>query len=195
MAVILDLGVQFVQMTLVLALAPLLTGYVRKVKAHLVRRQGPPLLQPYRDLLRLLRKEVVLAESASWVFRVATVFFLLRAFHIPATAYTTALVLAVQSLSTLLPFTPGGIGTQQGLIVYVFRKQRLPNTRLVSFSVGMQIALTAFNVVLGLVALAAMARSLHWRHIVSSGRKERTSSVSSLSVSRPFFCSSPNFRR
>jgi formate hydrogenlyase subunit 4 len=71
MAIALDLGVQFVQMMLVLALAPLLTGYVRKVKAHLVRRQGPPLLQPYRDLARLLRKEVVLAESASWLFRVA----------------------------------------------------------------------------------------------------------------------------
>jgi len=71
MAIAVDLGVQFLQMMLVLALAPLLTGYVRRVKAHLVRRQGPPLLQPYRDLLRLLRKEVVLAESASWLFRVA----------------------------------------------------------------------------------------------------------------------------
>ena len=71
MAVALDLLVQFVQMTLVLAAAPLVTGYVRKVKAHLVRRQGPPLLQPYRDLLRLLRKDVVLADNASWFFRVA----------------------------------------------------------------------------------------------------------------------------
>jgi formate hydrogenlyase subunit 4 len=44
---------------------------VRKLKAHLLGRRGPPLLQPYRDLLRLLRKEVVLAQSASWVFRVA----------------------------------------------------------------------------------------------------------------------------
>jgi len=68
---ILDAIVQLGQMTLVLALAPLLTGFVRKLKAHLLRRQGPPLLQPYRDLLRLLRKEVVLAHSASWVFRVA----------------------------------------------------------------------------------------------------------------------------
>ena len=50
------------QMMLVLALAPLLAGYVRKVKARLVAAQGPPLIQPYRDLLRLLRKEVVLAR-------------------------------------------------------------------------------------------------------------------------------------
>jgi formate hydrogenlyase subunit 4 len=67
----LDLFVQFCQMTVVLAAAPLLAGYVRKLKALLVGRRGPPLLQPYRDLARLLRKEVVLAESASWLFRAA----------------------------------------------------------------------------------------------------------------------------
>ncbi len=70
MALILDLAVQGAQMLLVLLLAPLLTGLVRKVKAQLLRRQGPPLIQPYRDLVRLLRKDVVLAESASWLFRV-----------------------------------------------------------------------------------------------------------------------------
>ena len=70
MAIALDAIVQLGQMLLVLALAPLLTGYVRKVKARLLRRQGPPLLQPYRDLHRLLRKDVVLAHNASWVFRV-----------------------------------------------------------------------------------------------------------------------------
>jgi len=70
MALILDLAVQGVQMLLVLLLAPLLTGLVRKVKARLVRRRGPPLIQPYLDLVRLMRKEVVLAESASWLFRV-----------------------------------------------------------------------------------------------------------------------------
>jgi len=58
-------------MLFVLALAPLLTGFVRKVKARLLRRQGPPLLQPYRELLRLLRKEAVVAENASWLFRAA----------------------------------------------------------------------------------------------------------------------------
>jgi len=69
MAVIVEFVVQGVQMVLVLLLAPLLTGFVRKVKARLLRRQGPPLLQPYLDLVRLMRKEVVLAESASWLFR------------------------------------------------------------------------------------------------------------------------------
>ena len=66
-----DLLAQFLQMALVLVLAPLLTGFVRKLKARLLRRRGPALSQPYRDLLRLLRKEVVLAENASWLFRAA----------------------------------------------------------------------------------------------------------------------------
>jgi formate hydrogenlyase subunit 4 len=65
-----DLALQGLQMLLVLLLAPLLTGFVRKLKARLLRRQGPPLLQPYRDLIRLMRKDVVLAEQASWLFRV-----------------------------------------------------------------------------------------------------------------------------
>jgi formate hydrogenlyase subunit 4 len=71
MALIYDLIVQGAQMALVVLLAPLVTGLVRKIKARLVRRQGPPILQPYRDLLRLMRKEVVLAENASWLFRAA----------------------------------------------------------------------------------------------------------------------------
>jgi formate hydrogenlyase subunit 4 len=70
MAVIRDFAFQGAEMLLVLLLSPLLTGFVRTVKARLLRRQGPPLLQPYRDLVRLMQKEVVLAESASWLFRV-----------------------------------------------------------------------------------------------------------------------------
>ena len=70
MVLIGDLIIQGVQMLLMLLLAPLFTGFVRKVKARLLLRQGPPLLQPYRDLVRLTRKDVVLADSASWLFRV-----------------------------------------------------------------------------------------------------------------------------
>ncbi len=57
------------QFAVLAALAPLLTGLVRKVKARLTGRIGAGLLQPYRDLLRLIRKEVVLAPNASWLFR------------------------------------------------------------------------------------------------------------------------------
>jgi formate hydrogenlyase subunit 4 len=69
MVLIPDLLMQGAQMLLVLVLAPLLLGFTRKIKARLLRRNGAPLLQPYRDLLRLLRKEVVLADNASWLFR------------------------------------------------------------------------------------------------------------------------------
>jgi formate hydrogenlyase subunit 4 len=66
-----DLVFQLLQMTLVIGLAPLLTGLVRVVKARLQRRRGPSLLQPYRDLARLARKEAIVADSASWLFRIA----------------------------------------------------------------------------------------------------------------------------
>lgn len=69
MDLIARLAVQGVEMLLVLILAPFVLGFARKVKARLLRRQGPPVMQPYRDLLRLIRKEVVLAENASWLFR------------------------------------------------------------------------------------------------------------------------------
>ena len=64
-----DIASGVAQMLLVLALAPLVTGLVRKIKARLTRRRGPPIIQPYRNLLRLFRKEAVLAENASWLFR------------------------------------------------------------------------------------------------------------------------------
>ena len=64
-------SLQGLQMLLVVAVAPALTGLVRKIKARLMRRTGPPVLQPYRDLARLMRKETVIATNASWLFRAA----------------------------------------------------------------------------------------------------------------------------
>ncbi len=58
------------QMMLVLAVAPLLIGIIRKVKARLLRRIGPSVFQPYRDLFRLARKDAVVAHNASWLFLV-----------------------------------------------------------------------------------------------------------------------------
>jgi len=66
-----DWLIQLAQTALVLALAPLLSGVTRKIRARLLRRQGPSVLQPYRDLLKLIRKEAVVAENASWLFRAA----------------------------------------------------------------------------------------------------------------------------
>ncbi len=71
MALILDLMLQAVQMVLVVAIAPGILGVTRKVKARLLRRIGPPLLQPYVDLWKLMHKEAVLAHNASWLYRIA----------------------------------------------------------------------------------------------------------------------------
>ena len=97
MAIVLDILVQLGQLLLVLLLAPLLTGYVRKVKARLLRRQGPDLIQPYRDLHKLLRKEVVLADNASWIFRMAP-------YLIFATTWVAAAL--VPTFATGLAFSP-----------------------------------------------------------------------------------------
>jgi formate hydrogenlyase subunit 4 len=97
MAVARDILVQLGQLLLVLLLAPLLTGYIRRIKARLLRRRGPDLIQPYRDLHKLLRKEVVLAENASWVFRSA-----------PYLIFATTWVAAglVPTFATGLAFSP-----------------------------------------------------------------------------------------
>jgi len=71
MALILDIAAQAVQMFLVLAVAPLVLGITRKVKARALRRIGPPAWQPYQDIWKLLHKEAVLAHNASWLYRVA----------------------------------------------------------------------------------------------------------------------------
>ena len=96
MDVIAPLLLQGTQMLLVIALAPLLTGLVRKAKARLMRRRGPSLLQPYRDLLRLVRKETVLAHNASWLYR-ATPYLVF------ATIWVAAAL--VPTFATGLPFS------------------------------------------------------------------------------------------
>ncbi len=69
--IVVGLVLQVVQLALLLVLAPLLTGFTRVLRARLMARRGPGLLQPYRDLAKLLRKEAVVAENASWIFRSA----------------------------------------------------------------------------------------------------------------------------
>jgi formate hydrogenlyase subunit 4 len=56
------------QFVLLLALAPLVTGVIRTLKARLQIRRGPGVLQPYQDMLKLFRKGMVLPETASWIF-------------------------------------------------------------------------------------------------------------------------------
>jgi uncharacterized membrane protein YbhN (UPF0104 family) len=138
---------------------------VRKARAFWANvRQGFAIVrQPARYVLG-----VATWQALSWGFRAATVYWFLRAFHVPATARNVVLVMAIQSISTLLPFTPGGAGTQQGFLVYVFRRlePRVAETVVLSFSVGMYVATTLLNVVLGFAAVFASLRTLRFRRIV-----------------------------
>jgi formate hydrogenlyase subunit 4 len=57
------------QTALLLALAPLVTGFIKNWKAKLQNRHGPRIWQPYLDLAKFLRKDMVISEHASWIFR------------------------------------------------------------------------------------------------------------------------------
>lgn len=63
--------VLLLHLALMLAAAPVVVGLIRQIKARMVGRMGPPLLQPWRDLARLLRKQPVVADGTSWLFRAA----------------------------------------------------------------------------------------------------------------------------
>jgi formate hydrogenlyase subunit 4 len=65
------IAAQFTELMLAILLAPLLTGWVNQCRAWLQNRRAPGLLQPYRNLNKLFRKEVVLAHNASPLFRIA----------------------------------------------------------------------------------------------------------------------------
>ena len=71
------------------------------------------------------------------------------------------------SISTLLPFTPAGIGTEQALLVYVFRGSE-PTGALLGFSVGMKLVVIALNLVVGFGAIALMLRTVRWRGLVAA---------------------------
>ena len=58
------------QTVLLLLLSPLLSGLIKNWKARLQNRRGPRVWQPYFDLLKFLRKDMVISEHASWIFSV-----------------------------------------------------------------------------------------------------------------------------
>jgi formate hydrogenlyase subunit 4 len=61
------------QLLFVLLLSPLISGTIRTLKARFQTRRGPGILQPYRDLYKLLRKGMVIPDSASWIFSAAPI--------------------------------------------------------------------------------------------------------------------------
>jgi uncharacterized membrane protein YbhN (UPF0104 family) len=121
---------------------------------------------------------VVPFQLLDWTLRITTVYFFLRAFQIPATLHNALLVQVSQSLATIFPFSPAGIGTEQALLVYIFGKAHVATkSALLSFSVGMRVTLIVVNAVLGFTAILLMLRTLRFRRVVEAdgaAQPERT---------------------
>jgi uncharacterized membrane protein YbhN (UPF0104 family) len=127
---------------------------------------------------RLFAFGVVVPQLASWVLRIASLYYFLLAFGVKANVHNAFLAQVVDSLSTLFPATPGGAGTKQGLIVFLFHDEAVNNSVLLAFSVGMNVALVVFNLVWGMVALFMMARTLRWSGLKKAKAAEEASATS-----------------
>ena len=122
----------------------------------------------FRDRSYYVRR-VALWQVVDWSMRLATVFFFLRAFGIPATIDNALLVQVSQSLATIFPVSPAGIGTEQALLVYIFRNVTSKSLAL-SFSVGMRVTLIVVNAVLGFTAILLMTGTLRVRRVAEADR-------------------------
>ncbi|HEX3046061.1 MAG TPA: NADH-quinone oxidoreductase subunit H [Bacillota bacterium] len=112
-----------IQLIVVLGLAPLVSGIIKKMKALSQKRIGPPLFQLYYDLYKLFRKDTVVSETASWIFKATPYIFfsvtLLAALFIPVSirlqplSFMGDLILAIYLLAlgrffmTLAGLDPG----------------------------------------------------------------------------------------
>ncbi len=140
-----------------------------KVKAFWARvRQGFTILTDRRRYLR----EMASWQSAAWGARFAAYWFLLEAFHIGGSVRNVLLVLGVQVVALLVPFTPGGAGVQQALLLTVFAGAAT-SSEVAAFSVGQQIALAAAAVAMGFAALALIFRFRSFKEVVRRGREHR----------------------
>lgn len=140
-----------------------------RVRAFWVRvRQGLTIL---RDRRRYFR-QVWLVQFGAWFFRFAAFWFLLDAFHIGGSVKNVLLVLGVNAVAAIVPFTPGGAGVQQAFLVKVFAGVATGAT-VAAYSVGQQIAIGAFSLALGFVALALIFRFRSFKDVIAAGKAER----------------------
>ena len=121
-----------------------------------------------RDRRRYVR-EVASWQLASWVCRIASLYWFLKAFHVRATLHNALLAQVVDSLATLLPFSPGGAGTKQGFLVAILHGQA-STSRLLALSIGMYAAVTVFNLALAAAVIFAMMRTLRLREILGRAK-------------------------
>src|SRR5947209_5903837 len=121
-------------------------------------RQGYTIL---RDRRRFLR-QMVSWQAASWVFRFGAYWALLNAFHIGGSVRNALLVLGVQVVASVFPFTPGGAGVQQALLLTIFARSA-DSATVAAFSVGQQIATAVISSILGFAALVIIFRLRSFR--------------------------------
>ena len=129
-----------------LALAAIIVAAVPRLRANL--RQGASILANPRLYVR----RVVPYQAGAWACRIGVAFAMLAAFGVPATVPIAGLVVVASGMSTLVPATPGGAGTQQLLIVVALQQVASAASAL-SFSIGMQVGITLVNTVVGVVAI------------------------------------------
>jgi uncharacterized membrane protein YbhN (UPF0104 family) len=132
-----------------------------------VRRGLAILRQPRRYLVGM-----ILPQSLGWLLRIASYWYLLEAFHIGGTVRGALLVLAAQAIASIVPFTPGGVGVQQALLLVAFSSTGHTDSVAV-FSVGQQLATTGLTLALGFVALVSIFRYRSFRAVVRDTRRSR----------------------
>jgi uncharacterized protein (TIRG00374 family) len=147
----------------------LLSARVRAFWARV--RQGLTIL---RDRHRYFR-EVWLIQLGGWCFRFTAFWFLLEAFNIGGSVKNVLLVLGVNAVAAAVPFTPGGAGVQQAFLVKVFAGTASGAT-VAAYSVGQQIAIAAFSLSMGFVALGLIFRFRSFKDVIAAGRADRAGS-------------------
>jgi uncharacterized protein (TIRG00374 family) len=142
-----------------------------RVRAFWARaRQGVTILS---DRPRYLR-EVAAWQAAAWMCRFAAFWFLLEAFRVGGSVQNVLLVFAVGQVAGAVPFTPGGAGVQQALLVKVFAVSA-PTAVVAAYSVGQQIAIAAFTALVGLGAIVFIFRFRSFGEVLQAGRASRAS--------------------
>ncbi len=141
--------------------------HVRNFMVHL--KQGAIILTTPRRFIR----EVVSWQALGWVFRLASVWLMLAAFNVE-TGFEPALVAtSVQTVSQIVPFTPGGAGAQQALLVAAFADSPDPTAALLSYSVGQQVTTVVWVALLAFAAVLIVFRTVDWRSILGSARERK----------------------
>jgi uncharacterized protein (TIRG00374 family) len=151
---------------LALAAFAVLSARVRAFWARV--RQGLVIL---RDRRRYVR-EVFLVQLGAWAFRFTAFWFLLDAFRVGGSVRNVLLVLGVNAVAALVPFTPGGAGVQQALLVKVF-SGAVTGATVAAYSVGQQIAIAFASFAVGFGAIVFIFRFRSFKEVIAAGRAAR----------------------